>query len=104
MGVDRDLHLVEHGARDRESLLEQILEWPEAVDRLLEISPLRSELGFVFLDRPRGRLQLGAEVAVVIGDGPGEVRGTSTVDDAVGLEHRIDPLVVADVELHRAHP
>ena len=54
------------------------------------------------LDRLRGRLQLGAEVAVVVGDGPGQVRGTSTVDDPVGLEHRVDPLVVTHVQLHRA--
>ena len=36
----------------------------------------------------------------MVGNAPGQVSGARTVDDAVGLEHRVDPLVVPHVELH----
>ena len=48
--VGHELHLVVRRARDREPLLEEILEWRQAVDRLLERGLLRSELVLVRLD------------------------------------------------------
>ena len=54
---------------------------------------LRSELRLARLDLARRVLELGRGVAVVVGDAAGQVSGARAVDDAVGLEHGVDPLV-----------
>ena len=54
------------------------------------------------LDLERRCLELGGKIPVVVGNAPGQVSGARTVDDAVGLEHRVDPLVVRHIELHGA--